>query len=74
MSPIYLFILVALLMLVIGYFAGRKQDNDGYNLYGRKLSKWGYLVSYAATFVGAGFFITGTAYAYKYGLAWFFWE
>jgi SSS family solute:Na+ symporter len=74
MSPIYLFLLVASLMLVIGYFAGRKQDNDGYNLYGRKLSKWGYLVSYAATFVGAGFFITGTAYAYKYGLglAWFF--
>ncbi|TRZ65075.1 MAG: hypothetical protein D4Q79_00040 [Spirochaetia bacterium] len=69
-----LFIIVALIMLTVGYFAGRKQDDEGYNLYNRKLPMLGYLVSYAATFIGAGFFITGTAYAYRYGLglAWFF--
>jgi len=74
MPPIYLFVLAAFLMLVVGYFAGRKQGNEEYNLYGRKLPRLGYLVSYAATFIGAGFFITGTAYAYRYGLglAWFF--
>jgi len=61
-------------MLGIGWFAGRKQDDEGYNLYNRKLPTLGYLVSYAATFIGAGFFITGTAYAYRYGLGlvWFF--
>lgn len=69
-----LFIIVALIMLAVGYFAGKKQDEEGYNLYNRKLPMIGYLVSYAATFIGAGFFITGTAYAYRYGLglAWFF--
>ena len=61
-------------MLGIGWFAGRKQDDEGYNLYNRKLPTLGYLVSYAATFIGAGFFITGTAYAFRYGLgfAWYF--
>lgn len=61
-------------MLGIGWLAGRKQDDEGYNLYNRKLPIFGYLVSYAATFIGAGFFIAGTAYAYRYGLglAWFF--
>lgn len=74
MNPLIFFIFVALIMLVVGYFAGRKQDNEGYNLYNRKLPTIGYLVSYAATFIGAGFFITGTGYAYRYGLglAWFF--
>jgi SSS family solute:Na+ symporter len=73
MLSISLFILVALAMLSIGWLAGRKQDDEGYNLYNRKLPVLGYLVSYAATFIGAGFFITGTAYAYRYGLglAWF---
>lgn len=74
MNPLIFFILVALVMLIVGYFAGRKQDTEGYNLYNRKLPTIGYLVSYAATFIGAGFFITGTGYAYRYGLglAWFF--
>jgi len=69
-----LFILVAIIMLSVGWFAGRKQDDEGYNLYNRKLPILGYVVSYAATFIGAGFFITGTAYAYLYGLGlvWFF--
>lgn len=74
MLPIFLFSTVAVIMLAIGYFAGRKQDNEGYNLYNRKLPILGYTASYAATYIGAGFFITGTAYAYRYGLglAWFF--
>jgi|GEM_PF-1124661 len=74
MLPIVVFILAALFMLGIGWLAGRKQDDEGYNLYNRKLPIFGYLVSYAATFIGAGFFIAGTAYAYRYGLglAWFF--
>ncbi len=74
MLSISLFILIALVMLGIGWLAGRKQDDEGYNLYNRKLPTLGYLVSYAATFIGAGFFITGTAYAYRYGLGlvWFF--
>jgi len=61
-------------MLAVGYFAGRKQDEEGYNLYNRKLPMLGYIASYAATFIGAGFFITGTAYAYRYGLGfvWYF--
>jgi len=61
-------------MLIVGFFAGRKQDEEGYNIYNRKLPVIGYLVSYAATFIGAGFFITGAAYAYRYGLGlvWFF--
>lgn len=69
-----LFIFIALLILAVGYFAGRKQDDEGYNLYNRKLPILGYSVSYAATFIGAGFFITGTAYAYLYGIGfmWFF--
>lgn len=37
-------------------------------MYNRKLSKSGYLVSYAATYMGAGFFIAGTGYAYSYGM------
>jgi len=74
MPSILIFIFVALAMLGVGWFAGRKQDDEGYNLYNRKLPILGYLVSYAATFIGAAFFITGTAYAYLYGLglAWFF--
>jgi len=74
MLSISLFIVVAIAMLSVGWFAGRKQDDEGYNLYNRKLPVLGYVVSYAATFIGAGFFITGTAYAYLYGLglAWFF--
>lgn len=72
MGTILLFMGVAFLMLFIGYLAGRKQDEEGYNVYNRKLTKSGYLVSYAATYVGAGFFIAGTGYAYSYGmgLAW----
>ena len=74
MLIISLFIFVALSMLIIGWFAGKKQDEEGYNLYNRKLPMLGYTVSYAATYIGAGFFIAGTAYAYRYGLgfAWFF--
>lgn len=74
MLSIILFICIALIMLTVGYFAGKKQDNEGYNLYNRKLPVLGYSVSYAATFIGAGFFITGTAYAYLYGIGfmWFF--
>lgn len=74
MLSIALFIFIALAMLGIGWLAGRRQDDEGYNLYNRKLPVLGYIVSYAATFVGAGFFITGTAFAYLYGLglAWFF--
>lgn len=63
-----LFIIAALIMLLIGWLAGRKQDEEGYNIYNRKLPKWGYIVSYAATYIGAGFFVAGTAYAYQYGL------
>lgn len=61
-------------MLVIGYFSGRNQDEEGYNIYGRKLPKWGYIASYSATYIGAGFFIAGTGYAYMYGagLIWLF--
>lgn len=74
MLPLSLFILAALIMLTIGWFAGKKQDDDGYNLYNRRLPTLGYLVSYTATFIGAGFFITGTAYAYRYGMSfiWYF--
>lgn len=74
MFTVFVFICVALSMLGIGWFAGKKQDEEGYNLYNRKLSTLGYLVSYGATFIGAGFFITGTAYAYRYGLGlgWYF--
>ena len=74
MTSLIVIFTIALSMLAVGYLAGRKQDEEGFNLYNRKLPKLGYLVSYAATFIGAGFFITGTAYAYKYGLGliWFF--
>jgi solute:Na+ symporter, SSS family len=74
MPHVLLFIVVALLMLLVGYLAGRKQDQEGFNIYNRRLGKLGYMVSYAATFIGAGFFIAGTAYAYRFGigLAWFF--
>lgn len=68
METILFFLVVACLMLFIGYLAGRKQDEEGYNVYNRKLSKSGYLVSYAATYMGAGFFIAGTGYAYSYGM------
>ena len=68
------FLGIALLMLLAGYLAGRGQDDEGYNIYSRSLPSLGYIVSYAATFIGAGFFVTGTAYVYLYGLAfaWFF--
>lgn len=68
------FLLLAALTLVVGIRVGRNQDQDGYNLFNRRMRRRTFAVSYAATFIGAGFFITGTAYAYQYGLglAWFF--
>jgi Na+/proline symporter len=67
-----LFIAIIVLMLAIGYLAGRKQTSGGFLLYDRKLPKNGFIASYLATFIGAGFFITGTAYAYVYGIG-FLW-
>jgi Na+/proline symporter len=68
------FLLLAALTMVVGIAVGRNQDQDGYNLFNRRMRRRTFAVSYAATFIGAGFFITGTAYAYQYGLglAWFF--
>jgi len=59
-------------MLVVGYLSGRNQTEEGFQLYDRKLPKKGFIASYVATFMGAGFFITGTAYAYLYGIG-FLW-
>lgn len=74
MFEVSIFIFVALLMLWVGWLAWRWQDNEWYNLYNRKLPTLWYAASYAATVIGAGFFIMGSAYAYRYGiwLLWFF--
>ncbi len=74
MNHILVFIALALITLILGVLVGRNQDQEGYNLFNRRMKKRTFMVSYAATFIGAGFFITGTAYAYQYGLGllWFF--
>jgi len=74
MPHLFAFIILALITLIMGVWVGRKQNNEGYNLYNRAMRKRTFAVSYAATFIGAGFFITGTAYAYQFGLGlvWFF--
>ncbi len=74
MPHIFAFIFLALITLILGVWVGRNQNDEGYNLYNRAMKKRTFAVSYAATFIGAGFFITGTAYAYQFGmgLLWFF--
>ncbi|MCF7901721.1 hypothetical protein K9L67_05870 [Candidatus Woesearchaeota archaeon] len=69
-----LFIVLLLVMLIVGYFAGRKKDSEeDFQIYGRKLSKLGFITSYVATFIGAGFFIVGSAYAYEFGTGVLWW-
>lgn len=74
MHPTIPFLIIAFAMLLIGYLAGKGQDEEGYNMYNRALPRRGYFVSYAATYIGAGFFIAGTSFTYQYGLglAWVF--
>lgn len=74
MNHILVFITLALITLILGVWVGRNQNQEGFNMFNRRMKQRTFMVSYAATFVGAGFFITGTAYAYQYGLGllWFF--
>lgn len=62
-----LFLVLLGIMLLIGACSGRSSDEEGYQIYNRALPRTGFIVSYVATFVGAGFFIMGTAYAYRFG-------
>ena len=63
----FLFLLLLVLMLAVGIFSGRSSDEEGFQIYNRSLPRAGFVVSYVATFVGAGFFVMGTAYAYRFG-------
>ena len=72
MLEIILFVALLLVMLIVGVLAGRRATNEGYQIYGGKLPSVGFIASYVATFVGAGFFVAGTAYAYQFGKA-FIW-
>lgn len=68
------FLLLAVATMIVGIRVGKRQGQEGFNIFNRQMPKKTFMVSYAATFIGAGFFITGTAYAYQYGLGliWFF--
>ncbi len=62
-----LFLVLLIVMLLVGLYSGKSADEEGYQIYNRSLPRLGFVVSYVATFVGAGFFIVGTAYAYRFG-------
>lgn len=66
---IILFIVLILIMLVVGYLSGRKKNSEeDFQIYGRNLSKPAFIASYFATFIGAGFFLVGSAYSYQFGI------
>ncbi|MBW3019145.1 hypothetical protein KY329_03100 [Candidatus Woesearchaeota archaeon] len=57
-----------ILLLVISYLVSRKQTSEDFLISGRDRSSWQILLSKFATSVGAGWFLTYTAYSYEFGI------
>ena len=71
----YLFIVIYfLLILIIGWFAGRKESKEEYLIAGRKLKFLSATATIFSSKIGAGILLTYTALVYLYGLGalWYF--
>jgi len=69
MESIYLYLgLYIALLIIISYFISKRQDEEDFLIGGRDRGGWQILFSKFAAYIGAGYFITYTGFAYEYGL------